>query len=134
MALMLLPTIHAVFADETNSGELPRGTGLISQRTTLYAQPMHPHELPDPVPGNPATVCPAHRAILSTTLAQRKRCPTTLSLITALDHGDGYQPSRASTRGSEGMAPKPYRRAGGIIFERKVRATGGLARNEACFQ
>jgi hypothetical protein len=39
----------------------------------------------------------------------------------------------ASTRGSEGMAPKLYRRAGGTRSERKVGVAGGLARNEANF-
>jgi hypothetical protein len=59
MVPMLLPTIQAVFAEETTSSEPLHGTGSISQRTTLHVQPAHPHELLEPKFENPATVCPS---------------------------------------------------------------------------
>jgi hypothetical protein len=58
MVPMLLPIIQAVFVEETTFGEPLHGIGSISQRTTLHAQPAHPHELLEPEPENPATVCP----------------------------------------------------------------------------
>jgi hypothetical protein len=64
-----------------------------------------------------------------------KRWPTTLSLSHHCARPWWRLPTiSASTRGSEGMAPKFYRRAGGTRSERKVRTAGGLARNEVSFQ